>query len=43
MKDKVQDPSSGIMSDCKNMDNCDKLILAEIVGEAACCLCTEFA
>ncbi len=40
MKGKAKNSLADVKSECNKMDNCDKLIFAEMLGEAACCLCS---
>ena len=38
LKGKVSKSTKENSSECKNLDTCDKLMFAELVGEAACCI-----
>ena len=38
LKNKVSKSTKENSSECKNLDTCDKLMFAELVGEAACCI-----
>ena len=38
MKDKANNSFFEVRDECKGMNTCDKLMLAEAFGEAACCL-----
>lgn len=38
MKERANNSFSGVRDECKGMNTCDKLFLAEAFGEAACCI-----